>query len=234
MKMKVLDKRLHRDNLLIYKNKPAIIFSLILMVPGLILFILMATHDEWILDTKIVPQLLLILMFAVNIMIAVWVKKISKIKNQFDVSFLFLSLLLGPIFLLIIGNLDYCFKNPAIKRIIYHYRQEFNERSAGTSSDKSELAKEYLNKIETRLLVERIAEYEKLSTISAATRIPQLNKYILRKIDSIDILTYGSSKPELQEWNSTWSENENVCPACGTKLSETDKFCTGCGLKISD
>lgn len=227
------DKILKRDNLLIYRNRPAKIVSLILIASGIILFIVMISFNEWIFDHYVLPQIITALMMGTNIALAVWVYKISKRKNQFDVSFLFLTLCMGPLFLLIVSNLDYCFKHRDIKRIVKKYREEFQEKSEQVSGDKSALILEYLKKIEDRLMQERIAEYEKLSTISAATNIPQLNKYINQKINSINALIGESPINEKPDWNPEWNESDEVCPACGARLKESDKFCAGCGLKVS-
>jgi len=37
---------------------------------------------------------------------------------------------------------------------------------------------------------------------------------------------------EIENWNPEWITNENICPACGTRIDKKSNNCLNCGLRI--
>jgi len=231
-----------------YRNLKATVYSLFVLILfiGLYIFLFRSitnVNDIRIIQRENIVQAYFIVLWLLIIVAIVWSYKVAKQTGREPALWIIIGLMAGPIGLLILSLKDYYIKDFKIKNIIITTRQEFKEKLKSEldiiqdkefkNRKRHEITKEFQD-----LLVEKCSReftYEKVEILKELVDKGIIDKNtdltekarILEKMDSFKM----TSSDEIK-WKKEWTDNESVCPACGTEMEEKSDYCLNCGLKI--
>lgn len=231
-----------------YRNLKATVYSLFVLILfiGLYIFLFRSitnVNDIRIIQRENIVQAYFIVLWLLIIVAIVWSYKVAKQTGREPALWIIIGLMAGPIGLLILSLKDYYIKDFKIKNIIITTRQEFKEKLKSEldiihdkkfkNRKRLEITKEFQD-----LLVEKCSReftYEKVEILKELVDKGIIDKNtdltekarILEKMDSFKM----TSSDEIK-WKKEWTDNESVCPACGTEMEEKSDYCLNCGLKI--
>ncbi len=231
-----------------YRNLKATVYSLFVLILFVGLYVIMFNsiiigNDIKTIQRETIFQAYMMIIWILIIGSIVWSYKIAKQTGREPALWIIIGFMAGSIGLLIISLKDYYIKDFKIKNIIITTRQEFKEKlksELGTIQDKELKNKKRLEITQEfqKLLTEKCSKeftYEKVEMLKELVDKGIIDKNtdltekarIIEKMDSFKMI----SSDEIN-WKKEWTDNESVCPACGTELEEKPEYCLNCGLKI--
>ncbi len=231
-----------------YRNIKATVFSLFVLILYFGLHIIMFRYlfeEKDILTIqrdRFIQTYMGILWFLV-IGSIIWSYKVAKQRGREPALWIVLGFMAGPVGLLILCFKDYYIKDFRIKDIIQKTRVEFKthltkelstiiekeekkRRRAQITQEYQELLYNRCSKIFTAEKIDLIKDLADKGIIDPNIDIAEKAR-IIEKIESHQL-----KRSDEIEWKTEWTENESLCPACGTELEKTMNNCINCGLRI--
>lgn len=231
-----------------YRNIKATIFSLFVLVLyfglHIIIFrnffdgnnILTIQRDRFI-------QTYMIFLWFLIIGSIIWSYKVAKQTGREPVLWILIGFGAGPIGLLILSFKDYSIKDFKVKDLVLKTRIEYKTKLIKELSIISEKEKKHKRKDDITQEYQ-VLLYNRCSKLITAEKIDLIKDLadkgiidpnidfdekarLLEKIES-----YKSQGSDEIDWKVEWTENESLCPACGTEIEKELNNCINCGLKL--
>lgn len=231
-----------------YRNVKATTFSLFVLALYIGLHIIMFRYlfngnDILTIQNDRFIQAYMIILWFLIIGSIIWSYKVAKQTGREPVLWILIGFIAGPIGLLILSFKDYSIKDFKVKDIVLKTRIEYKAKLIKELSVISEKEKKHKRKDEIT------QEYQVLlnnwcSKVITAEKIDLLEDLAEKGIidPNIDIAekarllekieSYKLKGSEKIDWKVEWTENESLCPACGTEIEKALNNCFNCGLKL--
>ncbi len=231
-----------------YRNIKATVFSLFVLILYFGLHIIMFKHlfdgnDILTIQRDSFIQTYMGILWFLIIGSIIWSYKVANQTGREPALWIVIGFMAGPVGLLILSFKDYSIKDFRIKDIIQKTRIEFKthltkELSTIIEKEQKKRRGDHITQKYQELL------YNRCSKIITAEKIDLIRDLADKGIidPNIDIAEKARILEKIEshklkgsdeiDWKTEWTENELLCPACGTEIEKTVNNCLNCGLRL--